>query len=54
MIAPINDKIIPINLSLVNFSLKKRAENREIKDGFKAIIIEARLAVIICNPENKK
>jgi len=46
--------MMPVNLNLVNFSLNIKTENREIKDGFKAIIIEARLAVIKCNPENKK
>jgi len=54
IIAPIKDRMIPVNLYLVNFSLKIRTENRDIKEGFRAKMIAARLAVIKRNPENKK
>ena len=52
--APIRERIIPVNLNLVNFSLSIKAESIVITEGFKEIIIEARLAVINFNPEKKK
>jgi len=46
--------MIPTNLNLVNFSLSIKAESIVIREGFKDMIIEARLAVINFNPEKKR
>jgi hypothetical protein len=52
--APVKERIIPVNLNLVNFSLSIKAESIVIREGFKDMIIEARLAVINFNPEKKR
>ena len=52
--APVRERMIPINLNLVNLSLNIKIESMVITEGFKDMIIEARLAVINFNPEKKK
>jgi len=52
--APVRERMIPINLNFVNLSLSIKVESMVITEGFKDIIIEARLAVINFNPEKKR
>ena len=54
IIAPTKDSIMPVNIYLVNFSLKINIESIVISKGFKEIMIDARLAEIYFNPRKKK